>query len=95
MAALNAILGEGTRIVETYRYYPPQMRSTQIPYEIVTAGNAECAHELLELDWRDRISIRDGIVFVKFSCKHCGRQVCQSLEEVLPPASWKGGNGTH
>lgn len=81
--------------METYRYYPPQMRSTQMAYEVITAGTAECEHELLELDWRDRITIQDGLVFVTFSCEKCGRQICQSLEEVLPPASWKGGNGTH
>ena len=82
--------------IETYRYYPPQVRSTEVPYEVLTAGAADCEHELLELDWRDRITIQDGLVFVTFSCKNCGRQICQSLEEVLPPASWrKGGNGTH
>jgi hypothetical protein len=81
--------------METYRYYPPQMRSTQMQYELIAAGAADCEHELLELDWRDRITIQDGLVFVLFSCKKCGRQICQSLEEVLPPANWKGGNGVH
>jgi len=71
------------------------MRSTQIPYEVITTGTENCEHELLELDWCDRISIQDGLVFVTFSCKKCGRQISQSLEEVLPPASWKGGNGSH
>jgi hypothetical protein len=81
--------------METYRYYPPQMRSTAMPYEVVTAGATGCRHELLEADWQDRVAIRDGIVFVTFSCKKCGRQISQSLEEVLPPASWKGGNGSN
>lgn len=81
--------------METYRYYPPQMRSTQMTYEVITAGSANCEHELLELDWCDCITIQDGLVFVTFSCQKCGRQISQSLEEVLPPASWKGGNGTH
>jgi hypothetical protein len=71
------------------------MRSTQMPYEIITAGAPDCEHELLELDWRDRITVQDELVLVTFSCKNCGRQICQSLEEVLPPAGWKGGNGTH
>jgi hypothetical protein len=81
--------------VETYRYYPPQTRSTAMPYEVITSGSAICQHELLQDDWRDRIAIQDGLVFVTFSCKRCGRQICQSLEEVLPPESWKGGNGSN
>lgn len=81
--------------METYRYYPPQMRSTHMPYDVITAGIADCEHELLELNWCDRITIQNGLVFVTFSCKKCGRQICQSLEEVLPPATWKGGNGSH
>ena len=76
--------------METYRYYPPQMRSTAMPYEVVTAGATGCRHELLDADWRDRITIQDGLVFVTFACAKCGRQICQSLEEVLAPASWKG-----
>lgn len=81
--------------METYRYYPPQLRSTHMPYQVITAGAPDCEHELLELDWCDRITIQSGLVFVTFSCKKCGRQICQSLEEVLPPVSWKGGNGSH
>ena len=80
--------------METYRYYPPQMRSTRVPYEVITAGAADCNHELQELDWCERIAIHDGLVFVTFSCEKCGRQISQSLEEVLPPASWKGGSRT-
>jgi hypothetical protein len=95
MVAPDEDQGEGAGTMETYRYYPPQMRSTQMPYEVITAGITNCEHELQELDWRDRISIQDGLVFVTFSCQKCGRQVCQSLEEVLPPASWKGGNGSN
>jgi hypothetical protein len=78
--------------METYRYYPPQMRSTQMPYQVVVAGAQDCEHEVLARDWQDRMLVQDGLIFVSFSCKHCGRQVSQSLEEVLPPASWKGGH---
>jgi hypothetical protein len=79
--------------METYVFYPPQLRSRQVAYQEIAAGAVECEHELLKDAWCERISVQDGVIFVKFSCKHCGRQVCQSLDEVLPPASWKGGNG--
>jgi hypothetical protein len=78
--------------METYRFYPPQMRSKRMPYQVIADGAADCEHELLELDWQERILVQDGLVFVLYSCKHCGRQLCQSLEEVVPPKSWKGGN---
>jgi hypothetical protein len=78
--------------METYRFYPPQLRSTQVPYEVITAGAANCEHELADNEWCNCISVQDGIVFVTFSCKHCGRQVSQSLEEVSPPRSWRGNN---
>jgi hypothetical protein len=95
MAVLTVARAEGEGVMETYRYYPPQMQSTSMPYEVITAGAEGCEHELLEDGWRDRVAIQDGLVFVTFSCKRCGRQICQSLEEVLPPASWKGGNGSN
>ena len=81
--------------METYTFYPPQIPSTQVPYQVLAAGAVNCEHELLDDHWQDRTSVLDGIVFVKFSCKHCGRQICQSLEEVLPPTSWKGGRSNH
>ena len=77
--------------METYRYYPPQMHSTQVPYQVLADGVSDCEHEVLARDLKDCMLVQDGLIFVTFSCKHCGRQVCQSLEEVLPPASWKGG----
>jgi hypothetical protein len=95
MAKLAAAQAERVGAMETYQYYPPQMRSTAMPYEVITEGAPGCRHELLDAGWHDRIAIQDGLVFVTFSCKRCGRQVCQSLEEVVPPASWKGGNGLH
>ena len=57
---MSAVKGEGEGAMETYRYYPPQMRSTAMPYEVVTAGATGCRHELLDADWRDRITIQDG-----------------------------------
>lgn len=78
--------------METYRYYPPQLRSTQVPYQVLTDGADDCEHEVLARDLRDSMLVQDGLIFVTFSCKHCGRQVCQSLEEVTPPATWKGNN---
>jgi hypothetical protein len=81
--------------METYKFYPPQLKATQVPYEVITAGTANCEHELADNDWCNCISVQDGIVFVTFSCKHCGRQVSQSLEEVSPPTSWKGNNHRH
>lgn len=77
--------------MESYKFYPPQLRSTRMDYHVLRAGTRECDHEVLDLDWCDRILVQDGIVFVTFSCKHCGRQIGQSLDEVVPPASWKGG----
>jgi hypothetical protein len=77
--------------METYRFYPPQLRSTGMEYQVLREGASNCNHELLEADWCDRILIQDGIVFVTFSCKHCGRQLAQPLDEVVSPASWKGG----
>ena len=78
--------------METYAFYPPQLRPTRLPYQLIAAGVPGCRHELLDDNWQDRISVQDGIIFVTFSCKCCGRQICQSLEEVRPPASWKGGS---
>jgi hypothetical protein len=81
--------------METYTYYPPQVHSTQSAYYVLVAGTKGCAHELLDEDWRDRISVQDGIVFITYTCKACGRQICQSLEEAVPPATWKGGNSNY
>lgn len=80
-------------MIETYRLYTPQMRSTQVHYQVIVPGAARCQHELLHEDWRDRIDIQNGIVFVTFSCEKCGRRICQSLEEVLPPVSWNRADG--
>lgn len=77
--------------METYTFYPPRLRPTQAAYHVLVAGKRGCAHELLDEDWRDRITVQEGIVFIRFTCKACGRQICQSLDEVVPPASWKGG----
>jgi hypothetical protein len=74
--------------METYRFYPPRMRPTQVPYQEIVPGALDCQHQLAEESWLDRISVEDGIVFVTYCCEHCGRKVCQSLEQVLPPASW-------
>jgi hypothetical protein len=78
--------------METYTYYPPQMRPIQMPYHVLVAGASGCEHQLLDQDWRDQMAVRDGIVFITFTCKICGRQICQSLEEVLPPVTWKRGD---
>jgi hypothetical protein len=78
--------------METYTYYPPRMHPTRMPYHVLVAGAQECEHKLLDQDWRDRISVQDGIVFITFTCRICGRQICQSLEEVSPPLTWKGGD---
>jgi hypothetical protein len=81
--------------METFTYYPPRMRPIQMPYHILVAGARGCEHELLDQDWCDRISVQDGIVFITFTCRNCGRQICQSLEEVTPPPTWKGGQLDH
>jgi hypothetical protein len=78
--------------METYRFYPPQLKSTQLPYHVISAGAATCEHELADNDWCNSIAVQDGVVFVTFSCKHCGRQVSQSLDEVLPPTNWISNN---
>jgi hypothetical protein len=75
--------------METYRFYPPRMQSIQMPYQELAPGDANCQHQLAEETWFDRISVLDGLVFLTYSCKHCGRRVCQSLEQVLPPATWR------
>jgi len=76
--------------METYRFYPPQMQARQMPYQEVIAGAEDCRHELLEDGWCNRISIENGILFVTYSCRHCGRRIYQSLDEISPPASWNG-----
>jgi hypothetical protein len=76
---------------ETYTFYPPQMQATQVAYQVAKTGARSCAHELLEVPWQDRLSVVEGVIFVLFTCKHCGRQISQSLDEVMPPTSWKGG----
>lgn len=75
--------------METYEFYPPQMQARCVAYHLLAAGAADCPHELLNDDWCARISVQDGIVFITFTCRHCGRQVCQSLDEVSPP-DWPG-----
>lgn len=79
--------------METYSFYPPQLRSRQVPYHVLAQGTEGCQHQLLENNWQDRISVEDSVLFIAFTCRHCGRQICQSLDEVLPPASWNGGDG--
>jgi hypothetical protein len=81
---------EGGANMETYEFYPPQVNSTTVAYQLLADGVRECRHELLDEDWCDRILVQDGIVFVTYSCRHCGRQVTQSLDEVSPPGSWMG-----
>jgi hypothetical protein len=74
--------------METYRYYPPRMRHTQMDYLELAPGANDCQHQLADQAWRDRVSVEDGIVFVTYSCKHCGRVVGQSFDQVQPPATW-------
>lgn len=76
--------------METYKFYAPRMRSTRVPYQVLTPGAEDCQHELLSDSWCERISVQDGVVFITFTCHHCGRQVCQSLDEVSPPEKWNG-----
>ena len=80
--------------METYAFYTPQLQPTRLPYQVLVAGNPNCQHVLLDQDWHERITVENGVVFVTFSCQDCERRLCQSLDEVLPPASWKGGNGS-
>jgi hypothetical protein len=75
--------------MEIYPFYPPQMQPAQMPYHELVTGDVDCQHQLAEAEWVDRISVRDGLVFISYSCRHCGRLVCQSLEQVQPPASWR------
>ena len=72
--------------METYRFCPPEIRSTQVPYQVIVQGAVECQHLLADEAWTDRILIQDGIVFVTYSCEYCGRVVCQSFDQVQPPA---------
>jgi hypothetical protein len=74
--------------METYRFYPPRLRSTKVPYHEIVPGSVDCQHRLAEEAWLDRISVRDGLVFATYTCEHRGRGVCQSLEQILPPAAW-------
>lgn len=80
-------------MMETYRFCPPQMQSRRVHYQVIVPGTPRCQHELLDEDWSDRIDIQNGIIFVTFSCEKCGRRICQSLEEVLPPVSWNRADG--
>lgn len=76
--------------MESYVFYPPQMRPTRVPYELLAPGAEECQHELLNDSWNERISVQTGVVFITFTCYHCGRKVCQSIDEVSPPENWNG-----
>ena len=75
--------------METYPFYPPQMQPAQMPYQELVPGDVDCQHQLEEAEWRERVSVREGLVFISYSCKQRGRQVCQSLEQVQPPPSWR------
>lgn len=76
--------------METYAFYPPQMKPTQVPYQVLVPGTEDCHHELHNNSWCERISVQDGVVFIAFTCYRCGREVCQSLDEVSPPKDWNG-----
>ncbi len=76
--------------METYAFYPPQMKSARVSYQVLAPGAEDCQHELLNDSWNERISVQSGVVFITFTCHHCGRQVCQSLDEVSPPRNWTG-----
>lgn len=80
--------------METYTLYPPQVRPAQVPYEVVVAGAQECHHELMDGGGQDSVMVQDGVVFVCFSCQRCGRKLCQSFDEVMPPQSWKRGRAS-
>jgi hypothetical protein len=85
---------DGGKPVETYRLYPPQMQAKYVPYQVVADGVADCQHELMTDGWSDRISVQDGVLFVTFSCRLCGRKISQSFDEIVEPAAWKNGK-TH
>lgn len=74
--------------MEAYRFCPPEIRSTQVPYQAIVQGAFYCQHQLADEAWTNRILIQHGIVFVTFSCRPCGRVVCQSFDPVQPPATW-------
>lgn len=63
----------GDITMESRRFYPPQKHLIQMPYHILARGNTDCRLELLDQPWEDRISGRDGILFVGYVCKKCGR----------------------
>ena len=79
--------------METYTYYPPGNRAHQMAYQILVEGTTDCRHELLDNPWAERISVREGVLFITYSCRHCGRQLCQSFDEVLAPKAWNGAPG--
>jgi hypothetical protein len=60
----------GGKAMETYRFYPPRLRSTQVPYHEIVPGSADCQHRLAEEAWLDRISVRDALVCVTYTCEH-------------------------
>ena len=74
--------------METCQFCPPEIRSTQVPYQVIVQGAVDCQHQLNDEAWTYRIFIQDGIVFVTFSCQHCGRVICQSFDQAQPPATW-------
>jgi hypothetical protein len=78
--------------METYRFYTPRMRCTQMANQELDPGDNDCQHQLADEAWTDRVSVQDGMLFVTYSCKHCGRVVCQSFDQVQPPATWNIGN---
>jgi hypothetical protein len=82
---------QGGELVETYRLYPPQMKAKYVPYQVVADGAVDCQHELMTDGWSDRISVQDGVLFVTFSCRHCGRKISQSFDEIVEPGAWKNG----
>jgi len=76
--------------METYTVFPPQNRAAEVPYHVLVEGSDDCAHSLLDNEWPDRISIVDDLVFISYTCQHCGRQISQSLEQLVPPTNWNG-----
>ena len=64
--------------METYTFFPPQMRANQLPYHVLDEGSDECPHSLLDNDWRDRVSVQEDLVLITFTCQDCGMAHSQS-----------------
>ncbi len=69
-------------------YVMPKSKARKIFYQIEKPGDESCDHELKPDFSKNRLSTESGIVFASFTCEKCGRELIQTVGELLSPETW-------